>query len=287
MNTTQEIRAIQFSSKKPDFDFDNIRDCWCDIRHMRVLWEAASLITPEAEKYVMRSVSAYNKDPIIKDNPWLKTLVDEFMEQEREHTKIHKQLNKALGMHHIDVESKMAKTLRDLTKDLSKLDALATAAALEHLFFSVIKLTFIDTGFYKDETVDPKVLDVFRWHWCEELEHHSVTLSLLAQLDTSYKARMYGAYNTIFKFLPVCSQIILEVERFHYPKYYLLNTAIDMVKISNYFRKGFDISAKYFKPEYDIVQAGEWSWPYIEEWRKKIGYEESVQVRSNISEIKA
>ncbi len=275
------IEAIQFSSKMPVFQFDRVRNDWCDTRHMQVLWESASLVAPEAEKYIMRSVLAYRDHPVIKNSEWLKTLIDEFITQEREHTRIHIELNKALGMQHICENAKLGDTMRNLTANLSVLDNLAVAAALEHLFFSVIKLTFIDTGFYKDKTVDPNVLNIFTWHWCEELEHHSVTLSLLSELDKNYKTRFYAAYNMLFKLIPACYEIVLEVERFHSPKHYIRNSIVDIIKLLNYFRKGIGVSSKFLMPKYDIIKAGEWSWPYIEEMRKTIGFEESVQIQSN------
>ena len=277
MNT---IEAIDFHSKKVDFDLNlSACDSWCDTRHMRIFWEAVSLITPAAEKYIMRSVLAYKNDPIIKDNAWLKTLVDEFIEQEREHTVVHVKLNKALGINDIGESSNLEKTMRGLTSNLSILDNLAIAAALEHLFFSVIKLTFIDTGFYKDETVDKKVLDVFKWHWCEELEHHSVTISLLSQLDNSYKTRIGAAFNIVSKFIPDCWKIILEVEKLYSPTHYRFNATVDTLKLLNYFRKGVGVSSKFFDPTYDVIPAGKWSWSYIEQWRKSLGVDEEVKVR--------
>ncbi|MFT6056795.1 metal-dependent hydrolase [Zhongshania sp. BJYM1] len=277
------IEAIQFHSKKINFDFnfENTSDAWCDTRHMRVFWEAVSLITPSAEKYIMRSVLAYKNEEIIKGNSWLQTLVNEFIEQEREHTHIHIKLNKALGINDIGENSSLEKTMRGLTEDLSILDNLAIAAALEHLFFSVIKLTFIDTGFYKDQTVDKKVLEVFKWHWCEELEHHSVTISLLSNLDSSYKTRIRAAYNIVFKFIPDCWKIILELERLYSPKNYRFNAMIDTIKLLNYFRKGIGVSSKFFDPAYDVIPAGKWSWTYIEQWRKSFGVNEPVNIRSD------
>lgn len=279
----ETIEAIEFHSKKVDFDldFENSSDAWCDTRHMRVFWEAVSLITPAAEKYIMRSVLAYKNEPIIKDNSWLRTLVNEFIEQEREHTLVHVKLNKALGINDIGENSSLEKTMRGLTDDLSTLDNLAIAAALEHLFFSVIKLTFIDTGFYKDQAVDKKVLEVFKWHWCEELEHHSVTISLLTKLDTSYKTRIRAAYNVAFKFIPDCWKIILELEKRYSPRHYRFNAMIDTIKLLNYFRKGIDVSSKFFDPTYDVIPAGKWSWAYIEQWRKSFGFNEPVSIRSD------
>ncbi|OUR89331.1 hypothetical protein A9Q81_21970 [Gammaproteobacteria bacterium 42_54_T18] len=272
------IKSIAFASKQPVFDFNNIDSNWCQSRHLRVFWEAVSLITPEAEKYIMRSVRAYINEPIVKENPWLEELIEEFNAQEREHTTIHTELNKSLDIHTIALRSKLEETMRTLTKSQSKLDNLALTAALEHLFFSVIKLTFIDTNFYRDPTLDPKVLKVFMWHWCEELEHHSVSINLLSAVDKSYKTRIHAAYKMLWDFIPVCTDIIVAIERHYSPKYYRYNAAIDIAKIIGYFRKGIGVSAKYFDMEYDIIDAGEWTWPYIEEWRENIGFAGPVEI---------
>ena len=282
------IKSIAFYSKKPEFNFDNIDANWCQSRHLRVFWEAVSLITPEAEKYIMRSVRAYLTDPVVKENPWLEELIEEFNAQEREHTTVHTELNRSLGIYEIEQRSKLEETMRNLTKNLSKLDNLAITAALEHLFFSVIKLTFIDTGFYRDSSLDEKVLKVFMWHWCEELEHHSVSINLLSAVDKSYKTRIQAAYKVLWEFIPVCKDIIVDIERFYSPTYYRYNAAVDITKIIGYFRKGVGVSAKYFDMNYDIIEGGEWTWPYIEEWRKNIGYAGPVTIiRSDVPYVAA
>ena len=277
----REIQAIQFASKMPKFDLEDLPSEWCPTRHMQIFWEAVSIITPEAERYVMRSVLAYRKEPIIRDNPWLGNLVREFIAQEAAHTRVHIDLNKALGIHEIEQRASLRRALHDLSDELSPLDALAVAAAMEHLFFSVIKLTFIDTGFYKDSRVDPRVLRVFLWHWCEELEHHSVSLSLLTELDSSYKTRLLAAQRVLSRFIPACTEIITAVERHHSPSSYRRKTALDIAKLLAYFSRGADVSSKFLRPNYDIVEAGKWSWPYIEEWRKQIGFADAVEIRSS------
>ena len=275
------LRSIDFFSKKPDFDFNNIEPNWCQSRHLRVFWEAVSLITPEAEKYIMRSIRAYLNDPVIKENPWLEQLIEEFNAQEREHTVVHTELNKALGIYEIELRSQLQETMQTLTKTLTKIENLAITAALEHLFYSVIKLTFIDTEFYKDPTLDEKVLKVFMWHWCEELEHHSVSINLLKQLDNSYKTRILAAQKVLFDFIPACTEIIVAIEKKYSPNVYRYNAAVDIARITAYFVKGIGVSAKYFDPHYDIIDAGKWTWPYIEAWRTDIGFPGEVMLIHN------
>lgn len=272
------IKSIEFYSKKPEFNFTRIDPNWCQSRHLRIFWEAVSLITPEAEKYIMRSVRAYLNEPVVKENPWLENLIEEFNSQEREHTVIHTELNQSLGIYAIEQRSELAATMRHLTNSLSKLDNLAITAALEHLFFSVIKLTFIDTNFYRDPSLDPKVLDVFMWHWCEELEHHSVSINLLSAVDKSYKTRIHAAYKVLWDFIPVCKDIIVEIERFYSPHHYRAKAAVDIAKIIRYFSKGIGVSTKYFDMNYDIIKEGEWTWPYIEAWRDNMGHGAPVNI---------
>lgn len=272
------IKSIDFVSKLPEFDFNNIPELWCEPRHLRVFWDAVSIITPEAEKYIMRSVRAYLNDPIVKENPWLEQLIDEFNAQERQHTFIHTELNKAMGIHEIDMRSRLQETMQQLTKNLSKIENLAITAAMEHLFFSVIKLTFIDTGFYKDESVDEKVKKVFLWHWCEELEHHSVSINLLQALDSSWQTRVKAAQKMLTKFLPVCVEIIIDIERLYSPKHYRMHAAVDIPRITGYFRKGIGVTGKYFDTSYDVIDAGEWSWAYIEQWRTQLGFAAPVKI---------
>ncbi len=275
MNT---IKSIDFVSKQPVFDFNNIPVMWCEPRHLRVFWNAVSIITPEAEKYIMRSVRAYLNDPVVKENPWLEQLIDEFNAQERQHTLIHTELNKSMGIYEIEMRSRLQETMQNLTKNLSKIENLAITAAMEHLFFSVIKLTFIDTGFYKDESVDAKVKRVFLWHWCEELEHHSVSINLLQALDKSWQTRVRAAQKMLTRFLPVCWEIIVDIERFYSPKHYRMHAAVDIPKITRYFTRGLGVTGKYFNTDYDVIEAGEWSWPYIEQWRKELGFAAPVQI---------
>lgn len=272
------IKSIDFVSKQPEFDFNNIPEMWCEPRHLRVFWDAVSIITPEAEKYIMRSVRAYLNDPVVKENPWLEELIEEFNAQERQHTVIHTELNKSIGIYEIEMRSRLQETMQTLTKDLSKIDNLAITAAMEHLFFSVIKLTFIDTGFYKDESVDPKVKKVFLWHWCEELEHHSVSINLLMALDKNWQTRVKAAKNILTKFLPVCWDIIVDIERFYSPRAYRYNAAIDIPLIIRYFTRGLGVTGKYFDTDYDIIEAGEWSWKYIEDWRAELGFAAPVEI---------
>lgn len=277
----REIQAIAFESKQPDFDYGAVRKDWCQTRHMQVLWEATSLITPEAERFIMRSVAAYRREPLVRDSPWLGLLIDEFMTQEAAHTRVHVKLNEALGIDAIERRSGMRRTLRDLSSTLPKLDALAMAAAMEHLFFSVIKLTFIDTGFYRDPDVDPAVLDVFLWHWCEELEHHSVTLSLLSCLDVSYETRLRAAKRVLTEFIPACHEIVMGVERHHSPIAYRWRGPADIAKLLTYFARGMHVSSRFLVPDYDVIEAGKWSWSYIEEWRDGLGFGDPVEIRSS------
>ncbi len=272
------IKSIDFVSKLPEFDFNNIPAMWCEPRHLRVFWDAVSIITPEAEKYIMRSVRAYLNDPIVKENPWLEQLIDDFNAQERQHTFIHTELNKAMGIYEIDMRSRLQATMQELTKNLSNIENLAITAAMEHLFFSVIKLTFIDTGFYKDESVDAKVKKVFLWHWCEELEHHSVSINLLQVLDSSWQTRVKAAQKILTRFLPVCVEIIIDIERFYAPKHYRMHAAADIPKMLGYFRKGVGVTGKYFDASYDVIEGGQWSWAYIEQWRSQLGFAAPVKI---------
>jgi predicted metal-dependent hydrolase len=122
------------------------------------------------------------------------------------------------------------------------------------------------------------VKKVYLWHWCEELEHHSVTINLLTALDKSWQTRVKAAHRILTKFLPACWDVVIDIEKFYSPHHYRAHAAVDIPLILRYFTRGLGVAGKYFNPNCDIIEVGGWSWKYIEDWRAELGFAAPVEI---------
>jgi predicted metal-dependent hydrolase len=155
-----------------------------------------NLLLPEGEVFF---VQAFQEAlPLIKD-PALREDVIGFIGQEATHSSSHQSLLDYLQTQGLDVEPFTAeiqvffrKVLgpRDLQGRHARawlIERVATVAAIEHFTSWLGDWGLNAKGW--DEALDPKVLDLFRWHLAEEVEHRHVAFDLFTHLDGSYLRR--------------------------------------------------------------------------------------------------
>lgn len=157
-----------------------------------------NLLLPEAEVFF---VQAFQEAlPLIKDQALRENVVG-FIGQEAMHSSSHQSLldylQSELGL---DIEPYTQEIQRFFRKVLGRRDLegrkaqswlierVALIAATEHFTSWLGDWGLNAKGW--DRGLDPKVLDLFRWHLAEEVEHRHVAFDLFTHLDGSYFRRI-------------------------------------------------------------------------------------------------
>ncbi len=163
-----------------------------------------NMILPAGEFWFCR---LYNKVlPQITDEK-LKADVQAFIRQEAMHAKAHQTANNEyLTVRNIDVSRNLAlmdflfgKVLADkpfgksVPKSLEHqwdLFRLGIIATVEHMTCVIGKYA-LDNTHWQTLGADPELLDLFKWHGAEEIEHRTVAFDLYRHLGGTYIARYY------------------------------------------------------------------------------------------------
>lgn len=140
-------------------------------------FDAMSTLFPEGEKFFISCVRDYRDQ--IRD-PELQQQVKDFMRQEAQHGRIHKQFNDRLQAQGIRVDRIEAKT-RSLLERIRKLTpasfTLAQTAAAEHMTSIMAHSFFERQEVFAD--ADPRIRAMYIWHGVEEIEHKAVAYDVL------------------------------------------------------------------------------------------------------------
>lgn len=140
-------------------------------------FDAMSTLFPEGEKFFITCVRDY-KDEIV--DPELQQQVKDFMRQEAQHGRVHKQFNDRLQAQGVRVDNIEANTRKILSRIRELMPAsftLAQTAAAEHLT-SIMAHSFFDRPDVFAEA-DPRIRAMYIWHGVEEIEHKAVAFDVL------------------------------------------------------------------------------------------------------------
>ncbi|MFC9659668.1 metal-dependent hydrolase [Nocardia sp. NPDC127606] len=156
-----------------------------------------NMLLPEGEVFF---VEVFRKAlPLIKDASVREDVIG-FIGQEATHSAAHQSLLEYLDAEGLDTEPFVEQIRwmftallgdRDLTGRKAHswlLERVAIVAALEH-FTSYLGDWGLNAHGW-DSTLDPKVLDLFRWHLAEEVEHRHVAFDVFTHLDGRYLRRV-------------------------------------------------------------------------------------------------
>lgn len=156
-----------------------------------------NLLLPEGEVFFVRAFQ--EALPLIKDEALREDVIG-FIGQEAMHSSSHQSILDYLAGEGLDVGpfteeiQRFFRTVlgpRDLTGRQGRswlIERVAMVAALEHFTSWLGDWGLNARGW--DRALDPKVLDLFRWHLAEEVEHRHVAFDLFTHLDGSYRRRI-------------------------------------------------------------------------------------------------
>jgi uncharacterized protein len=191
---------VQIQARKVHFDVDQIPVHWIPghpvASHMVSL---LNIVLPAAERWF---VTAYNEAlPLVRD-PKLAEDMRGFIGQEATHADVHdKVLHEYMLTHGVDptpvleqVEYVFEKVLgpstsADPKRRLNHLcDRLWIIAAIEH--YTAVLGDFSLNCAWDDHDANPTMVDLFRWHGSEEVEHRNVAHDVAIYFHDSYVDRI-------------------------------------------------------------------------------------------------
>jgi predicted metal-dependent hydrolase len=191
---------IQIQARKVHFDVDDVPLHWIPGHPVASnVVGMLNIVLPAAERWF---VATYNEAlPLVRD-PKLAEDMRGFIGQEATHADVHEQvLNEYMIDHGIDpkpildqIEYLFEKVLAptDSTDPKVRLnhlcDRLWLIAAIEH--YTAVLGDFSLNCAWDDHGADPTMVDLFRWHGSEEVEHRSVAHDVAVYFHDSYVDRI-------------------------------------------------------------------------------------------------
>lgn len=153
---------------------------------------AFSIMIPPGERFFIDSVRHYEKR--VTDDEG-RELIRAFIQQEGLHGRAHDRFNISYAKFGIDVRKQQRyadRVFGRLRRWLPWRIQLGITAFAEHLT-AVGAHTLLDNDDAEDE-MHPQMLEFWRWHAAEELEHKSVAFDLFAKVDGRYAVRMLSVF---------------------------------------------------------------------------------------------
>ena len=147
-----------------------------------------SILIPPGERFFIDSVRHYEHRV---DDPAAKALIDAFVAQEGMHGRAHDTFNATIANHGIDVARQQRyaeKVFSRVRRWLPAKVQLGITVFSEHLT-AVGAHTLLDDP-EAPEQIHPQMLEFWRWHAAEELEHKSVAFDLFTRVGGGYATRM-------------------------------------------------------------------------------------------------
>lgn len=192
----------QIMPRKPSFDWQEIPKHWIyNDAFSTHFANVLHLMLPAGERWFCRLYA--QALPHITDGK-LRQDVQAFIRQEAHHARAHDAMVEMLRQQGLEPEGYTALADALFNKVLGEkplgplwikqLDApwynarLALIAAVEH-FTGVLGDWILNAEHFNDETVDPIMLDLLRWHGAEEVEHRNVAFDLHRHLGGGYLSR--------------------------------------------------------------------------------------------------
>ena len=149
---------------------------------------AASLVLPHIEPYLIRSMKAAEKhvtDPKVLDG------LKRFSAQEGHHYRMHKKFNATIrrsGFPRLDeFERELSDDYHRFSRTKSLRFNLAYAEGFEAFTMNVVKHLMEPNGFGPDL---PPYLEMWEWHFVEELEHRTVAFDVYDHVCGGYSYRL-------------------------------------------------------------------------------------------------
>lgn len=197
-NHVRDERKVALHARNVQWDWTGLPLHFMDGDPMGThICNGMNMLLPEGEVFFVETFA--EALPLIKDDVVREDVIG-FMGQEAMHSSSHQSILDYLGTQGLDVtpytdeiQRFFRKILgpRDLTGRAGRswlIERVATVAALEH-FTSWLGDWGLNANGW-DKALDPQVLDLFRWHLAEEVEHRHVAFDLFTHLDGSYVRRV-------------------------------------------------------------------------------------------------
>lgn len=174
-------------------DIDAIPQYWnMDNPVLTHFENAFSIMIPPGERFFIDSVRHHEKR--VTDDEG-RELIRAFVQQEGLHSRAHDRFNASYAKFGIDVRKQQRyadRVFGRLRRWLPWRIQLGITVFAEHLT-AVGAHTLLDNDDAEDE-MDPQMLEFWRWHAAEELEHKSVAFDLFAKVGGRYATRMLSVF---------------------------------------------------------------------------------------------
>lgn len=160
---------------------------------------AASLLLPHLEPYLIRSMKSameHVTDPKLLDD------LKRFSAQEGQHFRMHAKFNAAIQKAGFPRLEELQQELADDYKRFSETKSLkfnlAYAEGFEALTMNMIKFIMDPNGF---DNPDSCIMQMFEWHFVEELEHRNVTFDVYDHVCGGYFYRLFAGIYAQWHFM--------------------------------------------------------------------------------------
>ncbi|MBB2992892.1 hypothetical protein FHR72_004397 [Mycolicibacterium iranicum] len=192
---------VQIQARKVHFDVADVPLHWIPGHPVAShVVSVLNIVLPAGERWF---VETFNEAlPLVKD-PKLADDIRGFIGQEATHADVHDQvLHEFMISHGVDPSPVLAQIEHLFSNSLAPLDdgadearrmnhlcdRLWLIAAIEH--YTAVMGDFALNCTWDDHGADPTLVDMFRWHGSEEVEHRSVAHDVAVYFHDSYPARI-------------------------------------------------------------------------------------------------
>lgn len=180
-------------ARRPTLNFEDVPFDWAKIREFSTDLNASSPVASQSEPY-LNSVMATARKNLPEGR--LKREVDIFIKQESNHYSLHNKFNAELYRRGYEGVRSLELELRDDFQKMLKSRSLefnaAYCAGFENIALFLCKFIFYRAQPYFDGA-EPRMADLFLWHYAEEFEHRTVAHDVFAAVSGNYFRRVYGA----------------------------------------------------------------------------------------------
>jgi len=152
---------------------------------------AFSILIPPGERFFIRAVRNYEEQV---DDPQTRDAIRAFVQQEGLHMRAHKELNASFKRFGVDVDREVAyaeRTFAWIEEKVPRKIQLGMTAFLEHITATGAHMLFMEP--LVAELMHPQMLEFWRWHAVEELEHKSVAFDVFEKVGGGYLTRVASA----------------------------------------------------------------------------------------------
>ena len=153
---------------------------------------------PQGERFFVWSVRNYEHLAIKEP---LKSNIQEFYTQEKNHAAIHKSFNRSLGKLGYDIDRLEKRLEAKITKRTlmdSHIRCLAATVVMEHIS-AMVSEAILDES-WMGGIKDPGIKKMWMWHAMEEVNHRSVAADVFELAEGSYWERVIALMGTVIIF---------------------------------------------------------------------------------------